>query len=102
MSKVKTDTDNGCDGSADLSGSSLNKEKIFGDLKAMIKGEVLYDDLSRAVYSSAACLFQVNPIGIVQPKDKDDVIKVVQYANQNKIPLVPRGAGTSRVGNELG
>ncbi len=102
MSMVKTDTGNCCCGSADLPGRSLEPEKIFSELKAMIKGEVLYDDLSRTVYSSAACLFQVKPLGIVQPKDKDDVIKVVQYAGRNKIPLIARGAGTSRVGNELG
>jgi len=82
--------------------SSLNPEKIFTEIKKMIKGEVLYDDLSRTIYSSAACLFQVKPLGIVQPRDRDDVSKVVQYASRNKIPLIARGGGTSRVGNELG
>ncbi|MCK9363287.1 MAG: anaerobic glycerol-3-phosphate dehydrogenase subunit C [Syntrophales bacterium] len=82
--------------------SSLNPEKIFTEIKKMIKGEVFYDDLSRTLYSSAACLFQVKPLGIVQPRDKDDVSKVVQYASRNKIPLIARGGGTSRVGNELG
>jgi FAD/FMN-containing dehydrogenase/Fe-S oxidoreductase len=81
---------------------SLNPVQIFREIKEMIKGDVLCDDLSRAIYSSAACLFQVKPLGIVLPKDKDDVVRVVKYAYKNKIPLIPRGGGTSRVGNELG
>jgi anaerobic glycerol-3-phosphate dehydrogenase C subunit len=81
---------------------TLNPEKIFQEIKALIKGDVLYDDLSRMIYSSAACLFQVKPLGIVLPKDKDDVIQIVKYASKNKIPLIPRGGGTSRAGNELG
>ena len=82
--------------------SSLDLEKMFAELKKAIKGEVLYDDLSRTVYSSAACLFQVKPLGIVQPRDRDDVIQVVRHAARNRIPLIARGGGTSRVGNELG
>jgi len=81
---------------------TLNPEKVFTEIKAMIKGDVLYDDLTRTIYSSAACLFQVKPLGIVLPKDKDDVVQVVKYASKNKIPLIPRGGGTSRAGNELG
>ncbi|MBW6485914.1 MAG: anaerobic glycerol-3-phosphate dehydrogenase subunit C [Syntrophobacterales bacterium] len=77
-------------------------EKIFAEIKGIIKGEVLCDAISRTLYSSAACLFQVKPLGILQPRDRDDVIKVVQYASRNKIPLIARGGGTSRVGNELG
>ena len=81
---------------------SLHPEKIFREIKEMIKGDVLCDDLSRTIYSSAACLFQVKPLGIVLPRDRDDVVQVVKYAAKNKIPLIPRGGGTSRVGNELG
>lgn len=82
--------------------NSFNPEKIFPEIKALIKGDVLYDELSRTIYSSAACLFQIKPLGIVLPKDKDDVVQVVKYAHKNKIPLIPRGGGTSRAGNELG
>ena len=81
---------------------SLDTEKIFTEIKALIKGDVLCDELSRTIYSSAACLFQVKPLGIVLPRDREDVLQVVKYARTNKIPLIPRGGGTSRVGNELG
>jgi len=102
MSKITVDSGKCCGNTANSCHRSLNPETIFSEIKALIKGEVLYDELSRTIYSSAACLFQVKPLGIVLPKDKDDVVQVVKYASMHKIPLIPRGAGTSRAGNELG
>jgi len=75
---------------------------IFRDLQKFIEGEVLFDELSRTIYSSAASLYQVRPLGIVKPKTKVDVVNVVKFAAQRKIPITPRGAGTSRAGNEVG
>lgn len=80
----------------------LDAEKIFRDIKIMIRGEVLYDDLSRTIYGSGASLYRVKPLGIVQPRDVQDVIQVARYAGREKIPLTARGGGTSRAGNELG
>lgn len=59
------------------------REKSIGitsDLKRIVKGEVRFDDISRALYSTAACIFKIMPMGIVIPKDEEDVIKVVKYA----------------------
>jgi anaerobic glycerol-3-phosphate dehydrogenase C subunit len=81
---------------------AVTPEKIFRDLKGIIRGELLVDDLSRTLYGSAACLYRVKPLAIVQPRDRNDVVQIVQYAGREGIPLTPRGGGTSRVGNELG
>ena len=75
---------------------------MFREIKDMIDGEVLSDDLSRTLYSSGACLYRVKPLAIVQPRNKSDVVKMVRYASRRKIPLTARGGATSRVGNELG
>src|SRR4030066_715356 len=77
-------------------------ESIFRQLKKLIEGEVLFDELSRTIYSSAASLYRIKPLGIVKPRHKKDVITVVKYAAQHRIPIPPRGAGTSRAGNEVG
>jgi anaerobic glycerol-3-phosphate dehydrogenase C subunit len=58
--------------------------------------------MSRAMYSSGACLYRVRPLGIVWPKHKHDVIAVVKFAAQKALPITARGGGTSRTGNELG
>ncbi len=82
--------------------STRNVKTMSREIKDMIEGDVLYDDLSRTLYSIGACLYRVKPLAVVQPRNKSDVVKMVRYASQLKIPLTARGAGTSRVGNELG
>ncbi len=82
--------------------STPNEKAMFREIEEMIEGDVLCDDLSRTLYSSGACLYRVKPLAIVQPKNKSDVVKVVRYASRRQISLTARGAGTSRVGNELG
>jgi len=75
---------------------------ILKDLKGLIEGEVLFDELSRTIYGSAASIYRIRPLGIVKPRHKMDIINLVQYAARMRIPLIPRGGGTSRTGNELG
>ena len=43
--------------------------------------------------------FKIRPKLIVYPKSEEDVIKVVNYARENRIPIVPYGAGTSLSGH---
>ncbi len=49
------------------------RERIRDDLKGVIKGELLFDDLSRTLYSTDASIFEVRPAGIVVPRDEEDV-----------------------------
>ncbi|MFH1756596.1 MAG: anaerobic glycerol-3-phosphate dehydrogenase subunit C [Pseudomonadota bacterium] len=78
------------------------KEKTARDLKVLLEGEVLWDDLSRAAYSSAACIYRLLPLIIVQPKHQEDVIRCVRYADSKGIPITARGAGTGRAGQGIG
>jgi FAD/FMN-containing dehydrogenase/Fe-S oxidoreductase len=72
------------------------------DLRRIVKGDVLVDDLSRTLYSTAACIFQIMPQGVVVPRDRDDVVEVVRYAHQRGIPVTARGAGSGLAGQTLG
>src|SRR5512137_2415130 len=81
---------------------NLETIAILKDLKRLIEGEVLFDELSRTIYGSAASIYRIRPLGIVKPRHKMDIINLVQYAARMGIPLIPRGGGTSRTGNELG
>lgn len=79
-----------------------NAANTFDELQESVAGDVLYDEMSRALYSSGSCLYRVRPLAIVRPKNRMDVVKVVKYGAQNGIPITARGGGTSRTGNELG
>ena len=42
------------------------------------------------------------PLAVALPKNEDDIIKLIQFANENKISLTPRTAGTSLAGQTVG
>ena len=77
-------------------------EAIASDLKKIVEGNVLSDELSRTIYSSGACIYSLRPMVIVQPRHKEDVVQCVRYAAQNGIPLTARGGGTGRAGQGIG
>jgi FAD/FMN-containing dehydrogenase/Fe-S oxidoreductase len=78
------------------------RERIRDDLKGILKGELLFDDLSRALYSTDASIFEVRPAGVVVPRDEEDVQALVRYAGEHQVPLIARGAGTGLAGESLG
>jgi FAD/FMN-containing dehydrogenase/Fe-S oxidoreductase len=77
-------------------------EHIRDDLKGVLKGDLLFDDLARVLYSTDASIFEVRPLGIVVPRDEEDVQALVRYAGEHQIPLIARGAGTGVAGESLG
>ena len=67
-----------------------------------MSGEVRFDEMTRALYSTDASIYQIEPIGVVIPKGVEDVIAVVEAANRYDVPLLPRGGGTSLAGQTVG
>jgi FAD/FMN-containing dehydrogenase/Fe-S oxidoreductase len=78
------------------------RDRIRDDLRGIIRGDLLFDDLARVLYSTDASIFQVLPLGVAVPLDAEDVQSLVGYAAANSIPLVPRGAGSGLAGEALG
>jgi FAD/FMN-containing dehydrogenase/Fe-S oxidoreductase len=80
----------------------MDLHRVQDDLQGIFHGEILCDDISRHLYSTDASIFQVKPAGIVLPRDETDVCRLVQYAQEQGIPLIARGAGTGLAGESLG
>jgi FAD/FMN-containing dehydrogenase/Fe-S oxidoreductase len=78
------------------------RDRIRDDLKGLLKGEVLTDELSCLLYATDASIFEVRPAGVVVPRDEEDVQALVRYAGEHELSLVPRGAGTGVAGEALG
>src|SRR5580704_13244776 len=76
--------------------------RLADDLKGFFKGELHFDELTRALYSTDASIFQVQPAGVAVPRDEEDVQGLVRYAHENDVPLIARGAGTGVAGESLG
>jgi FAD/FMN-containing dehydrogenase/Fe-S oxidoreductase len=68
------------------------------DLKQNIKGEVRFDRGSRAMYSTDGSNYRQVPIGLVVPRDADDVVAAMTVCRKYGAPVLARGAGTSLAG----
>ena len=76
-------------------------EKIEKRLREALDGEVAFDTWSRGIYATDASSYQVMPLGIVFPKNDEDVLKAVQIAAEYDVSVVPRGGGTSLAGQAI-
>jgi len=81
---------------------TTTKASPLADLVGRLDGEVLTDDVSRLVYASAACLYRIEPVGVVLPKNIDDVVKTVRFCRENSLPVIARGGGTGLAGQAIG
>ena len=63
---------------------------------------VASDPLTRAQYSTAACMYQITPSAVVFPESEAEVTAVVRHAGELGIPVTARGGGSSLVGQALG
>ncbi|MFQ5897407.1 MAG: FAD-binding and (Fe-S)-binding domain-containing protein [Candidatus Methylomirabilia bacterium] len=71
------------------------------DLRRVVEGEVRFDKMTRLLYSTDASIYQVEPVGVVLPRDTGDVQAVVEIANRHGAPILPRGGGTSLAGQAV-
>ncbi|MEB2317657.1 MAG: FAD-binding protein [Pseudomonadota bacterium] len=71
-------------------------------LRAETRGEVLFDAVSRGRYATDASIYQIMPVGVFVPVCEDDIAIALQVARQLKVPVLPRGAGTSQCGQTTG
>ncbi|MFH1183797.1 MAG: FAD-binding oxidoreductase, partial [Chloroflexota bacterium] len=72
------------------------------ELRRRFSGDIRLDLPSRILYSTDASIYQIEPLGVVIPRTQDDLQAVVETAAKYRVPLVPRGAGTSLAGQAIG
>ena len=82
--------------------SRIGDSALAGRLRRELEGDVLFDPFSRGRYSTDASIYQIEPIGVVIPRHQQDVLCALQIAADEGIPVLPRGGGTSQVGQTVG
>lgn len=75
---------------------------MLKDFSVALKGELLFDELSKAIYATDASVYRKLPTAVAYPKNEEDLKKLLAFANQNTIGLIPRAAGTSLAGQCVG
>ena len=80
----------------------VDVDALQSELKRQIEGEVRFDQISRALYSSDASVYQIQPLGVVVPKNRQDIIRIVEICGRFRCPITMRGGGTSQAGQAIG
>ena len=62
-----------------------DRMRIQEDLRGIIQGDVRCDDVFLQLYASDASIYEIKPLGVVRPRNLDDVIALVRYANNRNI-----------------
>ena len=81
----------------------LNREKIINDLGKILKSENIlkHEDEIRPYETDALTAYRQKPLIVVLPETVKEVSNILKYCNENKIRVVPRGAGTGLTGGSL-
>ena len=85
-----------------FSGPLQETQELVHQLEQLIEGEVRFDGYSRMLYSTDASQYQIQPLGVVIPRTADDVQAAVEIAARHRVPLLPRGGGSSLAGQCVG
>ncbi|CAN5787973.1 FAD-binding and (Fe-S)-binding domain-containing protein [soil metagenome] len=82
--------------------SDARASRLERALREHVRGEVRFDAHSRLLYSTDASLYQILPVGVVLPRDAQDVEHVIRLAAEARVPVLPRGGGTALAGQTVG
>ena len=81
----------------------LNRDKIVSNLKKIVKSENVLDhnDEIKPYETDALSAYKQKPLVVVLPENVQEVSKILKYCNEEKIKVIPRGAGTGLSGGAL-
>ncbi len=77
-------------------------KNLLKDLELALEGELLDDNLTRALYATDASVYRMTPLAVAYPKTASDIKKLIRFASENRVGLIPRTAGTSLAGQCVG
>ncbi|MBY0588139.1 FAD-binding protein [bacterium] len=89
-------------GKRDVDWNELRRDALRQALERHVQGEVRFDAGSRVLYSTDASIYQIEPMGVVIPRTTEALSTTVAIAMEHRVPIVPRGAGTSLSGQSIG
>jgi FAD/FMN-containing dehydrogenase/Fe-S oxidoreductase len=77
---------------------STDPSGLAESLRAQVRGDVRFDQGARALYATDGSNYRQVPIGVVLPRDADDVLAAISTCRDFGAPLLCRGGGTSLAG----
>jgi len=82
--------------------AAVDADALRRELEAAIEGEVRFDLISRALYSTDASVYQIQPLGLVVARHRQDILRALEICRRFRCPMTLRGGGTSQAGQAIG
>jgi len=81
----------------------MSQNELISELRAIVGNDaVLADEQELVVYECDAYTLEKSlPTAVVLPKSTEEVVAILKLCNRLKLPIIPRGAGTSLSGAVL-
>ena len=79
-----------------------DRDELRRRLADDLEGEVRFDAFSRALYATDASVYQIEPVGVVVPKSREDILGALEICRRFRCPITMRGGGTSQAGQAIG
>jgi FAD/FMN-containing dehydrogenase/Fe-S oxidoreductase len=76
-------------------------EEFIHELRGAVN-DVHFDRMTRLLYSTDASIYQMIPVGVALPRNPDEVSAAVEIAGRHRVPVLPRGSGSSLAGQAVG
>jgi FAD/FMN-containing dehydrogenase/Fe-S oxidoreductase len=77
-------------------------EDLSRALRKALRGEVRTDLTARLLYSTDASNYQIEPLGVVFPRNLDEINAAMEISASYGVPILARGAGSSLAGQAIG
>ncbi len=81
--------------------ATASASRLETRLRRETEGEVRFDAFTRGRYATDASIYQIEPLGVVVPRSREDAAAAIAIAREEGVPVLPRGAGTSQCGQTV-
>ncbi|MFP4046840.1 MAG: FAD-binding and (Fe-S)-binding domain-containing protein [Bacteroidales bacterium] len=75
---------------------------LLSQMASRLDGDFHIDKKTRLLYATDASAYREVPLAVAKPKHKEDIRKLIEFANRTNTGLIPRTAGTSLAGQVVG
>ncbi|MFP8951949.1 FAD-binding and (Fe-S)-binding domain-containing protein [Natrialbaceae archaeon A-arb3/5] len=79
----------------------VDRPALVEDIRRLVDCEIRADTYSRELYATDASPYEMTPIAVAFPESTSDVAGILEYCADRKIPVLPRGGGTSLAGQTV-
>lgn len=80
----------------------LDRDEIYRFLVSVVgEDDVSIDIADLFAYSMDASLRMSVPTAVARPENREEVAEILKWADENRVPIIPRGAGTSLSGQAV-